>query len=554
MGYDGGTTTDTASAIGVDSSGNVFVSGYSDGANVTIKYTPAGAEEWVAGTSDINRGGNSFLAVDNAGGVAIAGGVEIRVSMMILLPANSIRRVFRCGLTRYNSPGSPGDDIDYVEAIAMDGAGNVYVSGTSSRNAQLDYDYATVKYAAADGTQLWAKRYGGLGSYEYVKAMALFSDSADGNLYVYVTGESKIAANSSDWDFAVVKYDAADGAESSAETYNNMGSSHSQAVDMEVDDSGNVYVTGVTDIGDNNTNCLTAKYGPNGAVLWESPYSSTAEGESSDSCEAIVVGSSENVFITGTAKTLLGGSDCVTIQYNAETGVEEGTAIYDEENQDTCVDIGTFVDGDDGKEYVYVVGTIGSSSEDYYVVIKYDEDLNQQWKRTFSHHSSFHSYPSALAVNAQGNVYVTGKSENDEGIYPYFVYSTVKYDKAGNEIWYKGYGNIVSLATEAGHEAQAIVVDGSGNVYVTSMSWNSDRSDDATYYDYATVKYDTDGNEVQVATYNGLGQNSSSNDSNDSAHDITVMRMGMCMSPDGARAYPNRHTVLTMSPSSMIRR
>jgi hypothetical protein len=41
-------------------------------------------------------------------------------------------------------------------------------------------------------------------------------------------------------------------------------------------------------------------------------------------------------------------------------------------------------------------------------------------------------------------------------------------------------------------------VDGSGNVYVTGYSLGS-----GTNGDYATIKYDPDGNQVWVAHYNG---------------------------------------------------
>src|SRR2546430_1692201 len=64
----------------------------------------------------------------------------------------------------------------------------------------------------------------------------------------------------------------------------------------------------------------------------------------------------------------------------------------------------------------------------------------------------------------------------------------------GQEQWvarYNGPGNSVD-------EANSIAIDSAGNVYVTGKSFGS-----GTDYDYATVKYDSFGQEQWVARYNG---------------------------------------------------
>ena len=57
---------------------------------------------------------------------------------------------------RYNGPGN-GDDS--ATAIAVDGNGNVYVTGRSDGGSS-GYDYATLKYDP-DGKLLWENRYNG---------------------------------------------------------------------------------------------------------------------------------------------------------------------------------------------------------------------------------------------------------------------------------------------------------------------------------------------------------------------------------------------------------
>src|SRR3990172_4776861 len=113
----------------------------------------------------------------------------------------------------------------------------------------------------------------------------------------------------------------------------------------------------------------------------------------------------------------------------------------------------------------------------------------------------------AIAVDGQGNVYVTGAS----GYSTDMDYATIKYDSNGNQLWaarYNGPGN-------GGDGAFAIAVDGQGNVYVTGQSWGG-----ATNDDYATIKYDTNGNQLWVARYNGPGN------SDDEAYRIAVDGQG----------------------------
>ena len=59
----------------------------------------------------------------------------------------------------YNGPGNLGD---YAQSIAVDGSGNVYVTGWSEGSG-TNYDYAKIKYNSA-GVQQWVQRYNGPGN------------------------------------------------------------------------------------------------------------------------------------------------------------------------------------------------------------------------------------------------------------------------------------------------------------------------------------------------------------------------------------------------------
>jgi len=127
----------------------------------------------------------------------------------------------------------------------------------------------------------------------------------------------------------------------------------------------------------------------------------------------------------------------------------------------------------------------------------FSDDIEPEW---VTHYASGLSpaidVATDIAVDNLGNVYVTGYSQGSGGDQDY---ATVKYNSEGQEQWvarYNGPGNVNDWA-------EAIAVDGSGNVYVTGRSYGSGTEDD-----YATLKYNSEGEEEWVARYNGPGNSS----------------------------------------------
>jgi hypothetical protein len=169
--------------VGVDGTGDIYVSGSSPGAGTdldiaTVKYTPAGAEAWVRRwNGPANRtDGASAMAVDADGNVYVTGGSYSpgTVTDVITLKYD------RDGALLWDATYHGGYGTDSATDIALGPGGSVYVTGQSIRSTGT-YDWATIKYDA-DGNEQWVRFVdGSLHSHDY--AHALVVDSA-GNAVV----------------------------------------------------------------------------------------------------------------------------------------------------------------------------------------------------------------------------------------------------------------------------------------------------------------------------------------------------------------------------------
>ena len=125
------------------------------------------------------------------------------------------------------------------------------------------------------------------------------------------------------------------------------------------------------------------------------------------------------------------------------------------------------------------------------------EDITEAWVQHYtSGLISSDDYGNNITIDASGNLYVTGVSYADETAYDYI---TIKYNSTGEVQWTARYNG----PTNSDDYVNSIAVDASGNVYVTGCSYGS-----GTDYDFATIKYNSSGEEQWVARYDGPGHSS----------------------------------------------
>src|SRR6266511_272811 len=270
--------------------------------------------------------------------------------------------------------------------------------------------------------------------------------------------------------------------------YKGPGNARDTAWAVAVDASGNVYVTGASVGSGTGLDYATIKYNSSGIQQWVARYNGS--GNSGDEATAIAVDGSGNVYVTGYSTGPASGYDYATIKYNS-SGIQQWVARYDGPGNGTDLAFSIAVDGSGN---VYVTGfSTGPASGYDYATIKYNSSGIQQWVARYNGSDYGHNDAQAMAIDGLGNVYVTGISWGGGGSGTFDDYATVKYDTSGTQQWFARY-NGPGIFGDVG---RAIAVDASGNVYVTGESMGS-----GSGYDYATIKDNSSGTQQWVDRYN----------------------------------------------------
>ena len=184
----GGTENDFGNAVAIDSADNIIVTGRttSDGAGGTdfliAKHNSAGALQWDRTLGGTGSDDGNAVAIDSADNIIVtgrtnsdgAGGYDVLIA-------------------KYNSAGAlqwdrtlGGTGTDFGNAVAIDSADNIIVVGYTNSDGAGGYDFLIAKYNSAGALQ-WDRTLGGTGS-DIGAAVAI--DSANNIIVVgYTTSD-----------------------------------------------------------------------------------------------------------------------------------------------------------------------------------------------------------------------------------------------------------------------------------------------------------------------------------------------------------------------------
>ena len=468
-----------------DAAGNCYVAGGSEENPYVVKYDSAGTV--IFGTviprpAGYTRSGSGDMAFDALGNIYITGNCDSTGTNTVNYFTSKLNsagvlqwsKIFR-GAVNYQSR---------ARKIAVGTSGNVYVTGEYQSGT---VDYLTIKYNPVTGDTIWTRKFNGTAGVSDVgKLLAL-----DASENIYVSGNTNYSGYG---DIATVKYNSS-GVQQWVKTYAGPGGYLDDPKDMIIDNSGNIFITGISD----NSyfgKYVTLKYNPNGDALWIKDYDFAAG--DFETPYAITLDKSGNVIVTGSSG-YENISEFGTIKYNSSGVQQWAKRFYGAQLiNDVSNEIVTDKNGN-----VYTVGTSRTNSGNNITVVKYNSAGVQKWvyNRGGGGVTGYdvRDEGNAIVVDTSGNVYFTGtwyywaNSKNDV--------CTGKLDSNGNSIWFTVLNG--SGFEYGDDEGTDIALDKTGNVYISGKIITAGDN-----INYLTAKFNNAGTALWTRSYNGTANDS----------------------------------------------
>lgn len=410
---------DSAVGVCLNSAGNVFVTGWSLGSGtaadiVTLRYDPeTGDTIWVNrynGASNLEEKVSAITCDNNAVYVT---GWSVDPNRDILTIKYDAATGSRLWVKKFNGAGNGGD---YGFAIAVNAAGEVYVTGRSDAGGGMGQKYTTIKYDASGNVVAgWPSVYIGPLSSAFDQAQAIKLD-ASGN--AYVTGKSGTAGTE---NFLTMKINN-DGTVAWAKKYNGTQNSEDNALALVLDNgANNVYVGGYSFRTGAVQDYMTIKYNAStgdslAAASYNGPLGST------DQLTAMAIDNSNNVYVTGYSAAVSTGYDYATIKYNSNLSQQ-----WLQRTSNSGSDFPFFITVDNASGFVFVTGSSFGSGTGYdYLTISYTSSGAFNWEKRENSSSSGNDYASGIAVQDTDRIFVTGSANfSGTGI----AFYTLRYSK-----------------------------------------------------------------------------------------------------------------------------
>jgi hypothetical protein len=305
----------------------------------------------------------------------------------------------------------------YAAALALDEAGNVYLTGSESPNDNSTSTALTLKYDT-NGKLLWTARYDGpTGAGADGRAIAV-----DNSGNAYVTGLSSSA------ELVTIKY-APNGDLLWVARYPSSGDQN--ATPLALDKQNNLYVAGVGTTGD----YFVIKYDSEGHPGWLASYAPGGDPSAIASLSAIALDSQGDVVVAGNVRSQDDPTSATSTTAKFDV---HGKMVWVAAEPSGYAGFGTALALDSAGD-CYLTSTAGGPSSDQQGIAawSYDAAGKLRWKTIHNHENLGASHSVAVASDQDGNAYVAATL--DAGLYSEGML-ILKFDSHGTREWIGRYG------------------------------------------------------------------------------------------------------------------
>ncbi|MBD3230298.1 MAG: hypothetical protein GF329_19120 [Candidatus Lokiarchaeota archaeon] len=309
--YDYGGNDEDGYDAAVDSSGNIFLTGYtSDGSiggtsqdAILIKYNPSGVKQpsWHFGSGSYDDLGYG-VETDDSGNIYFIG--ELGTSAT---DTDFWVKKYNSGFTEDWSDTIGGSLVDTGYDIVVDSNGDVYTVGITYSLGSGGKDMLVAKYNST-GSRQWNDTFG-WSSDETSRGIVLDSSQC------IVAGYTDVFSGTTSTDLTVPRFWKSTGTTPGWVHFR--GSSHDYGYDIAKDSNGNFFVCGSThSYGEGSYDAIIVKYNSSYDYNWNFTFGTSVY----DNSRAIALDDKDNIYIAGYTQSYGAGNNDA---YIAKFGIDE---------------------------------------------------------------------------------------------------------------------------------------------------------------------------------------------------------------------------------------